>query len=178
MKAEKRRKDIIGYLLSVDKPVSGTTLSEKFGVSRQIIVQDITVLKAEGYDILSTHYGYVLHGTPHKERVIKVYHTTNETEDELNTIVDLGGIVADVFVWHKVYGKMSAKLNIFSTLQIKQFITIIIRFRQTQKKFWMRLKKHSGRKTILCLKYNKTAKKNIFVKKKYLTEIFFCCILA
>ena len=122
MKAEKRRKDIIGYLLSVDKPVSGTTLSEKFGVSRQIIVQDITVLKAEGYDILSTHYGYVLHGTPHKERVIKVYHTTNETEDELNTIVDLGGIVADVFVWHKVYGKMSAKLNIFSTLQIKQFI--------------------------------------------------------
>ena len=45
MKAEKRRKDIIGYLLSVDKPVSGTTLSEKFGVSRQIIVQDITVLK-------------------------------------------------------------------------------------------------------------------------------------
>ena len=56
MKAEKRRKDIIGYLLSVDKPVSGTTLSEKFGVSRQIIVQDITVLKAEGYDILSEMY--------------------------------------------------------------------------------------------------------------------------
>ena len=28
----------------------------------------------------------------------------------------------DVFVWHKVYGRMMAPLNIFSPLQVKQFI--------------------------------------------------------
>ena len=30
--------------------------------------------------------------------------------------------MVDVFVWHKVYGKLSAYLNIFSRLHIKQFI--------------------------------------------------------
>ena len=47
---------------------------------------------------------------------------TEQTEDELNTIVDLGGTVVDVFVWHKVYGKVTAPLNIFSRLHVKQFI--------------------------------------------------------
>ena len=36
--------------------------------------------------------------------------------------MSLGGTVVDVFVWHKVYGKMTAPLNIFSPLHIKQFI--------------------------------------------------------
>lgn len=122
MKAADRRKAIANLLLSSTEAVSGGKLSEEFGVSRQIIVQDITVLKGWGYDILSTHNGYIIQKTPLKERVFKVYHTTEETEDELNTIVNLGGTVVDVFVWHKVYGKMTAPLNIFSVLNIKQFI--------------------------------------------------------
>ena len=97
-------------------------MSEEFGVSRQIIVQDITVLKGMGYDILSTHNGYIIQKSPLKERVFKLHHTTEQTEDELNAIVNLGGTVVDVFVWHKVYGKMIAPLNIFSPLQVKQFI--------------------------------------------------------
>lgn len=122
MKAEERRKEIVCLLLSEQKPISGGVLSEKFGVSRQIIVQDISVLKAAGYEILSTHNGYFIHKTPLAERVFKLYHTTEQTEDELNTIINLGGTVVDVFVWHKVYGKLSAYLNIFSRLHIKQFI--------------------------------------------------------
>ncbi len=122
MKAADRRKAIVNLLLSSSEAVSGGKLSEEFGVSRQIIVQDITVLKGSGYDILSTHNGYIIRKSPLKERVFKVYHTTEETEDELNTIVNLGGTVVDVFVWHKVYGKMTAPLNIFSALHIKQFI--------------------------------------------------------
>ena len=122
MKAEERRKEIAGFLMSEEKPVSGGILSERFGVSRQIIVQDISVLKASGYDILSTHNGYIIQKSPLKERVFKVYHTTEQTEDELTAIVNLGGTVVDVFVWHKVYGKMTAPLNIFSALHIKQFI--------------------------------------------------------
>ena len=54
--------------------------------------------------------------------MFKLLHTTEQTEDELQTIVDLGGTVADVYVWHKAYGKMEAKLNISSRAQIEQFI--------------------------------------------------------
>lgn len=122
MKAQERRKTIINILLSEVRPIPGGELSEKCGVSRQIIVQDIAVLKGQGFDILSTHNGYLVQKSPFKDRVFKVKHSTDQTEDELSTIVELGGTVVDVFVWHKVYGKMSASLNIFSELQIKQFI--------------------------------------------------------
>ena len=122
MKAAKRRKEIIMFLMAQKEAVSGSALSEKFGVSRQIIVQDISVLKAAGFGIISTHYGYIVQETPFITREIKVYHTTEQTEDELNCIVELGGTVVDVFVWHKVYGKISADLNIFSSLHVKQFI--------------------------------------------------------
>lgn len=122
MKAVERRKAIVNRLLSSTEAVSGGKLSEEFGVSRQIIVQDITVLKGLGYEILSTHSGYIVQKSPLKERVFKLYHTTEQTEDELQAIVELGGTVVNVFVWHKVYGKMTAPLNIFSNLHVKQFI--------------------------------------------------------
>lgn len=122
MKADERRKAIVNMLMAEQKAVSGGTLSEKFGVSRQIIVQDIAVLKGSGYEILSTHSGYIISKSPLKERVFKLHHTTEQTEDELNLIVDNGGTVVDVFVWHKVYGKVAARLNIFSRLHVKQFI--------------------------------------------------------
>lgn len=122
MKAVERRKAIVTLLLSEQNPVSGGTLAGRFDVSRQIIVQDIAVLKASGYEILSTHSGYLIKDTPLVQRVFKVHHTKEETEEELTCIVDLGGTVVDVFVWHKVYGKVQAMLNIFSRLQVKQFI--------------------------------------------------------
>ena len=122
MKVAERRKAIVNLLLSSDEPVSGATLAQTFGISRQVIVQDITVLKGTGYEILSTNQGYIMQKSPLKERVFKVRHTTEETEDELSCIVDLGGTVVDVFVWHKVYGKIEAGLNIFSHMHIKQFL--------------------------------------------------------
>ena len=122
MKVTERRKAIVNLLLSAGEPVSGSDLAQRFGVSRQIIVQDITVLKGTGYEILSTNQGYVMQKSPLKERVFKVRHTVEETEDELSCIVGLGGTVVDVFVWHKVYGKIEAGLNIFSPLHIKQFL--------------------------------------------------------
>ena len=121
-KADVRRKEIVNILSAAKTAVSGSELSNQLEVSRQIIVQDISLLKAKGFDIISTHSGYVLHTTPLAERVFKVKHTTEQTEQELNLIVDLGGTVVDVFVWHKVYGRLKANLNIFSRLQVKQFI--------------------------------------------------------
>ncbi len=122
MKSDERRKSIVNLLLSEKRPISGSELSEKYGVSRQIIVRDISILKEQGNEILATNSGYVIQSSPLKERVFKVFHTTEQTEDELQTIVDLGGIVADVYVWHKAYGKMEANLNISSRSQIDQFI--------------------------------------------------------
>ena len=122
MKADERRKAIANLLTTEQKAVSGAALSAEFGVSRQIIVQDIIALRSSGYDIISTHNGYLIQKTPLKERVFKVFHTTDRTEEELNLIIDLGGTVMDVYVWHKVYGRMHAPLNIYSRAQVKQFI--------------------------------------------------------
>ena len=122
MKVAERRKAIVNLLLVAKEPISGGELAQRFDISRQIIVQDITVLKGMGYDILSTNQGYIMRRSPLAERVFKVRHTTAETEDELSCIVGLGGTVVDVFVWHKVYGKIEAMLNIFSPMHIKQFL--------------------------------------------------------
>lgn len=122
MKSEERRKSIVNLLLSENRPISGNELSETYGVSRQIIVKDISILKELGNDIMATNSGYVIRSSPMKERVFKVFHTTEQTEDELKTIVDLGGTVADVYVWHKAYGKMGATLNISSRSKIDQFL--------------------------------------------------------
>ena len=122
MKVAERRKAIVNLLLSAKEPISGSELARKFDISRQIIVQDINVLKGTGYEILSTNQGYIMQKAPLAERVFKLRHTTEQTEDELSCIIDLGGTVVDVFVWHKVYGKIEATLNIFSRLQIRQFL--------------------------------------------------------
>ena len=122
MKTEQRRKEIANYMLSAQKTISGAKLSEIFCVSRQIIVHDISALRALGYEIMSTHNGYVMMTTPLHEKVFKVFHTKEDKETELNTIIDFGGTVADVFVWHKVYGKMTAPLNISSRHHIARFL--------------------------------------------------------
>lgn len=122
MKATERRKAIATALMSEKEPLPGGELSRRFDVSRQIIVQDIAILKGAGYEILSTHRGYIMQKSPLSERVFKVKHSTDQTEEELSCIVELGGTVVDVFVWHKVYGRIEVPLNIFSKLQIKQFI--------------------------------------------------------
>jgi transcriptional regulator of NAD metabolism len=122
MKSVERRKAIITLMMQQKEPLSGGFLSEKFGVSRQIIVHDIALLKSAGYGIISTHYGYLLQTSPHIEKVLKVCHTSEQTEEELSCIIENGGTVVDVFVWHQVYGKIAATLNIFSPLQVKQFM--------------------------------------------------------
>lgn len=124
-KTEARRREIISLLLKEDKPLSGSAISEKFSVSRQIIVSDIAALKGLGYNIISQHNGYVLNQARLQEREIKLRHTSEETEDELTTIVKLGACVVDVFVWHRAYGKISVPLNISSELDVQKFISNI-----------------------------------------------------
>ncbi len=120
MNAVERREEIIKLVRAGSGALSGGALSQKLNVSRQVIVQDIAILKASGYDIISTNKGYIINAGSAHSRVFKVNHTDAQTEDELNTIVDIGGTVVDVFVWHRVYGKIEAKLNISSRRGVQQ----------------------------------------------------------
>ena len=111
MDTENRRYQILKLLENQHKPVSGTVLSKLFGVSRQVIVQDIALLRAENKEILSTNKGYVLFKPVEedgsKKRVFRVTHSMENMEDELNCIVDNGGYVLDVLVDHDLYGQIS-----------------------------------------------------------------------
>ena len=122
MKGESRRKEILNYIQGSPVPVSGSRLSEAFHVSRQVIVQDIALLRAANQDIVSTNRGYVLNVWSRAQRIFKVCHTDDEIIDELYTIVDLGGRVADVFVNHKVYGQLRADMVINSRRDVEEFM--------------------------------------------------------
>jgi hypothetical protein len=125
MSGEERRKKIVEIIRNSDCPVSGTALAKELHVSRQIIVQDIALLRAADYEILSTTKGYILQ-LPKEEstvsRVLKVRHTDEQSRKELQIVVDLGGTVRDVYVQHRVYGTMRADLNIRSRKDIEKFM--------------------------------------------------------
>ena len=112
MAASARRKKLISLLGESDLPLSGAKLGSRTGVSRQIVVQDIALLRAEGYPIVSTARGYLLEQRRQALRVFKVCHTDEQAEDELTTITDFGGRVLDVMVNHRIYGKVTAPLDI------------------------------------------------------------------
>ncbi len=123
MDGTERRKYIIKTLHRSKNPVSASKFAEKLGVSRQVIVNDVALLRANGQNIASANRGYILHGDDKNiSRVFKVWHTKGQTEDELTTIVDLGGTVEDVFVYHKVYGIITAPLKIKSRLDVKKYL--------------------------------------------------------
>ena len=122
MKSVERREKILKLILKSDKPVSGTSLAEQTGVSRQIIVNDIAALKENGNDIISTSRGYIIKLPSRAERVYKVVHTDEEIEKELCAIVDNGGEVKNVFVWHRVYGRIEAELNVASAGDVSEYI--------------------------------------------------------
>ena len=122
MKGEERRKQLLNILSYSNNPISGGTLSKELNVSRQIIVQDISLLRANGATIFSTNKGYLLQEDRKYSRVFKVYHTDDQVEEELSTIVDAGGQIRDVFVYHKVYGVLKADMGIKSRRDIRTYM--------------------------------------------------------
>ena len=125
-KRKDRKEEIINLLKSSNGPISGAELAEIFDVTRQVIVKDIALLKAQNYEILSTNRGYSLNEVVTSnckfKKVIKVNHEDSDIEKELNIIVDSGAQCLDVFVWHKAYGKIQADLNIKSRRDVKKLI--------------------------------------------------------
>lgn len=122
MTGTERRTTIVEQIQNSKTPVSGTALAKQCDVSRQVIVQDIALIRAAGYDIISTNRGYILNAPHTLSRVFKVHHTDEQLEEELYSIVDLGGCVANVMVHHRVYGHMEAELGINSRRKAMAFI--------------------------------------------------------
>ena len=122
---KKRRERLMSALEQADRPVSGTELAKRFGVSRQVIVQDIAILRAENQPVLSTYKGYILQkqgpGAESSIRVFCLAHSTEDTLDELCTIVDYGGTVLDVSVEHQLYGWLRGDLVIRNRLDAMEF---------------------------------------------------------
>ena len=125
MSGEKRRENLLKILQESDMAVSGTKLAQNFQVSRQVIVQDIALLRAANYDIISTHKGYILQEKGKLQRVFKVKHSPEKMLDELNLIVDCGGRVEDVFVYHKIYGVVRVEMTIKSRRDAKKYVDSI-----------------------------------------------------
>lgn len=122
MKRDERIKKLLEILKNSKEPVSGTYLAETLSVSRQVIVQDITLLRSTGTEIVSTHKGYVLNKKDEFTRVFKVRHSDEDVEKELSLIVDLGGRILDVFIYHKVYNVVRAEMNIRSRRDVANFM--------------------------------------------------------
>lgn len=117
-----RREQIIKILNSSEMPVAGTELAKELGVSRQVIVQDMALIRANGIEVMATNRGYVIQEAKEVSRVFKVIHTDEQVEEELNLFVDLGGKVEDVFVYHKVYGVIKVPMNIKSRRDVRKYM--------------------------------------------------------
>ncbi|MCK8823906.1 transcription repressor NadR [Fuchsiella alkaliacetigena] len=126
MSTDKRREDILKVLSLQEEPITGSDLAEQFGVSRQVIVQDIALLRAQGKQILATSQGYILAepGQQRASKTIACVHGPEESEiaEELEIIVQHGGRIRDVIVEHPLYGELKGLLMIQSKSDIKEFI--------------------------------------------------------
>ena len=123
---EERRAMLLEILRSSSEPITGSELAKQANVSRQVIVGDISLLKAKQEPIIATSQGYMYLNDSNNinqvERTIVSYHTADQTEAELNLLVDHGVIIKDVSVEHPVYGDLTASLHISNRKEVKQFI--------------------------------------------------------
>lgn len=126
MKTTQRRNNLLKRLKKSQQALIGSQLAEEFGVSRQVIVQDIALLRAEGEKIVATSQGYFYEenlGMPTVKASIACSHNDQEQlKDELLTIVNYGGRIIDVKVEHPIYGELSGNLMISSIEDVEQFV--------------------------------------------------------
>lgn len=126
MESKDRRDEILAHLQQAKQPVKGSELAKIFGVSRQVIVQDIALIRAKGILVVATPSGYMIQ-TPVTTGVLKTIcckhgQSIEELETELELIISYGGKILDVVVEHPIYGEIRAVLNINYLMDIKQFI--------------------------------------------------------
>lgn len=122
---EERRTKLLHLLQTSAEPVTGSELSQITNVSRQVIVGDITLLKARKEPIIATSQGYLYlqTGSTQKERIIACQHDPSRTQEELYLLVDIGITVKDVKIEHPVYGDLTASIMVSSRKEVQQFLS-------------------------------------------------------
>ena len=118
-----RRDNILELLLESTEPLKGSYIANKYAVTRQIIVKDIAILRAEGKNIIATPDGYIINKNENKfKAIIAVTHTEDEMFDEMNIVIKYGGIIEDVIVEHPLYGEITGMLMIKNYNELNKFI--------------------------------------------------------
>ena len=123
MNAAQRREVILKRLSEADAPVSASVLAAQLGVSRQIVVGDVALLRAGA---LPSSHAPRLSVPPapggYTGILACVHRTTDEMRTELYAVVDQGGIVVDVAVENPLYGELRGNLNLASRYDVDNFI--------------------------------------------------------
>jgi len=123
MNSKERREYIKNLLIKSKVAHKGQFLAEELGVTRQVIVKDIAITRAEGVNIIATPEGYLI---PNEEsnyvrRVIAVAHGRDDIYSELECIIKFGGVIEDVTVEHSLYGEIRAMLMLKTLMDIEKF---------------------------------------------------------
>ena len=124
MEGSKRREEIIQLLSATAKPMTGADLAKQCDVSRQVVVQDIALIRAQGVKVTSTARGYIITDPKSNtaKRVFCLNHPADAMEEELFTIVDNGGHIMNIIVEHQIYGEITADLHLATRRQVEAFI--------------------------------------------------------
>lgn len=124
MNSKERRTYIEELLNKSEIPIKGSKLAKEMGVTRQVIVKDIAILRAEGHKIIATPEGYLISKDEKNivKRVLALSHKSENIKDELETIVKFGGIIEDVIIEHAVYGELRGMLMIKNLYDIQNFV--------------------------------------------------------
>lgn len=122
MTAVQRRSAIYEQLTHADAPISATALAQRFSVTRQVVVGDIALLRAEGHSITATPRGYMIPAETGLRRTIACHHSGADTQRELFAMVDCGCTVLDVTVEHPVYGEITAALQLACRYDVDEFV--------------------------------------------------------
>ena len=123
MDAGIRRQEILDRLAATRRPLAATRLGAQLGVSRQVIVGDVALLRAEGHPIRATNRGYLLsRPTARPRRSFPVQHTRDEIAAELEAILQEGGTVLDTSIEHRLYGQITVDLILRDRADLAQFL--------------------------------------------------------
>lgn len=123
MNSKERRIKIQKQLYLSKKPIKGNELAKKFNITRQVVVKDIAILRAEGVNIIATPEGYIFNdGNNSFKRVFAMNHSENDIKDELEIIIKYGGKVEDIIVEHPLYGEIKAMIMIKTLYDVNKFL--------------------------------------------------------
>ncbi len=117
-----RKKAIIELLENKNSTITGSEIAKIMGVTRQVIIKDIAILRSKGHDIIATPKGYMIQKTRGVRRVFAMKHSQDDIERELTLIVKNSASVINVIVEHPLYGEIVGNLNIETIQDVKRFL--------------------------------------------------------